>query len=261
MQAYVAIEANSEFKLSEAVLIYRAGGEGAFASLHRIKQADDGVPYLAPGEPLTTAFVRTLAQGLGAQVKPEMFSENILARTPDLLVWWSRPQRRVMFFGGTDEEARKISGLVFPHPALVFKVLGKDLFVRAIATISRPSPETVPEGSSLLEHGCSGPGLCRQHARTRIFRHRLDTWLGRLIFSIRIHACSRSSAAHQPPRRFHRAVEKSCWQEEVPSSVPDRCRRDAARVRRARKRALRSWSWKLTTSTPNYSNGKCGCWW
>ena len=142
MHAYVAIGANSEFKLSEAVLIYRAGGGGAFASLHRIKQADDGIPYLAPGEPLTTAFVRTLAHGLGAQVKPEMFSENILARTPDLLVWWARPQQRVMFFGGTDEEARKINGLVFPHPALIFKLLGKDLFVRAIATSSRPGPGT-----------------------------------------------------------------------------------------------------------------------
>ena len=142
MQAYVAIGANCEFKLSEAVLIYRAGGEGAFASLHRIKQADDGVPYLAPGEPLTTAFVRTLAQGLGAQVKPEIFPENILARTPDLLVWWSRPQQRVMFFSGTDEEARKLNGLVFPHPALVFKVLSKDLFVRAIATSPRPGQGT-----------------------------------------------------------------------------------------------------------------------
>ena len=142
MQAYVAIGANSEFKLSEAVLIYRAGGEGAFASLHRVKQADDGVPYLAPGEPLTTAFVRTLAQGLGAQVKPEIFPENILARTPDLLVWWSRPQQRTMFFGGTDEEARKMNGLVFAHPALIFKVVGKDLFVRAMATASRPGPET-----------------------------------------------------------------------------------------------------------------------
>jgi PRTRC genetic system protein B len=142
MQVYIAIGANCEFKLSEAVLIYRAGGEGAFASLHRIKQADDGSPYLAPGEPLTTAFVRTLAQGLGAQVKPEIFPENILARTPDLLVWWARPQRRVMFFGGTDKEARKINGLVFPHPALVVKVFGKDLFVRAMATASRPGPET-----------------------------------------------------------------------------------------------------------------------
>jgi PRTRC genetic system protein B len=142
MQAYVAIGANCEFKLSEAVLVYRAGDGGAFASLHQVKQADDGVPYLAPGEPLTTAFVRTLAQALGAQVKPEVFPDNVLARTPDLLVWWSSPQKRIMFFGGTDEEARKLNGLAFPHPALIFKVAGRDLFVRAIATASRPGPET-----------------------------------------------------------------------------------------------------------------------
>jgi PRTRC genetic system protein B len=142
MQAYVGIGNNCEFKLSEAVLVYRAGGGGAFASLHRVKHDDSGVPYLAPGESLTTAFVRSLAQGLGAQVKPEIFSEYILARTPDLLVWWSRPQRRVMFFGGTDEEARKLNGLVFPHPALIFRVMGKELSVRAIATTSRPGPET-----------------------------------------------------------------------------------------------------------------------
>ena len=137
MQAYVGIGANCEFKLSEAVLVYRAGGGGAFASLHRVKQADGGVPYLAPGEPLTTAFVRTLARGLGSQVKPEILPDNVLARTPDMLVWWSRPQRGVMFFGGTDQEARKLNGLLFPHPALIFKVAGKDLFVRATAVTSR----------------------------------------------------------------------------------------------------------------------------
>ena len=142
MQAYVSIGANCEFKLSEAVLVYRGGGGGAFASLHQVRQTGDGVPYLAPGENLTTAFVRTLAQGLGAQVKPEIFPDNVLARTPDLLAWWSRAQCKVMFFGGSDQEARKINGLVFPHPALVFKVVSKDLFVRALATSSRPSPVT-----------------------------------------------------------------------------------------------------------------------
>jgi PRTRC genetic system protein B len=142
MNCLVSIGHTCHFKLSEAVLVYRAGGGEAFASLHRVKQDDSGVPYLAPGESLTTAFVRTLAQGLGAQVKPEILPDNVLARTPDLLVWWSRPQRRVMFFGGTDQEARRINGLVFPHPALVFKVLDKNLFVRAVATSSRPRPET-----------------------------------------------------------------------------------------------------------------------
>jgi PRTRC genetic system protein B len=142
MQAYVNVGDNVEFKLSQAVLIYRGGGNGAFASLHQVKQTENGIPYLTPGEALTTAFLCTLAQGLGAQVKPEIFPENILARTPDLLVWWSRPQRRVMFFGGMDKEARKLNGLRFPHPALIFKVVGKDLFVRAISTNSRPGPDT-----------------------------------------------------------------------------------------------------------------------
>ena len=142
MQAYVNIGANREFRLSEAVLVYRGGGDGAFASLHQVKQAENGIPYLTPGEALTTAFLRTLAQGLGAQVKPEIFPDNVLARTPDMLVWWSRPRRRVTFFGGTDEEARKLNGLGFPHPGLIFKVAGRDLFVRAVATSSRPCPET-----------------------------------------------------------------------------------------------------------------------
>ncbi len=168
MQAYVNIGANIEFRLSEAVLVYRDGGNGAFASLHQVKQAENGIPYLTPGEALTTAFLRTLAQGLGAQIKPEILPDNVLARTPDMLVWWSRPRRRVMFFGGTDEEARKLNGLLLPHPALVFKVLGKDLFVRATVTTSRPGPETPPRplptgtrtlGAWFVQAACAYPNL------------------------------------------------------------------------------------------------------
>ena len=55
-------------------------------------KAENGIPYLTPGEAVTTAFLRTLAQGLGAQVKPEILPDNVLARTPDMLVWWSRPR-------------------------------------------------------------------------------------------------------------------------------------------------------------------------
>ncbi len=142
MKAYVNIGSSREFKLAEAILIYRGGGDGAFASLHQIKQEEDTIPYLAPGEAVTTAFLRTLAQGLGAQVKPEILPDNVLARTPDMLIWWSRPKRRVMFFGGVDEDARKLNSLLFPHPALVLKVAGRDLFVRAIATDSRPGAAT-----------------------------------------------------------------------------------------------------------------------
>jgi PRTRC genetic system protein B len=47
-----------------------------------------------------------------------------------------------MFFGGVNEEGRKLNGLLFPHPPLIFKVVGRDLFVRAVATNSRPSHAT-----------------------------------------------------------------------------------------------------------------------
>jgi len=40
------------------------------------------------------------------------------------------------------DDRERLKGLVFPHPALVFKVVGKDLFVRVVATRSRPGPET-----------------------------------------------------------------------------------------------------------------------
>jgi len=40
MKAYVNIGDNSEFTLAEAVLVYRGGGDGAFASLHKVKQAE-----------------------------------------------------------------------------------------------------------------------------------------------------------------------------------------------------------------------------
>jgi PRTRC genetic system protein B len=142
MKAHVNIGANHEFRLTQAVLVYRGGGDGAFASLHEVKVGENEIPYLAPGEAVTTAFLRTLAQGLGTQVKPEILPDNVLTRTPDVLVWWSRPQRRVMFFGGVNEEARKLNGLIFPHPALIFKVVGRDLLVRAVASNSRPCPET-----------------------------------------------------------------------------------------------------------------------
>jgi len=142
MKAYIKIGANHEFRLTQAVLVYRGGGDGAFASLHEVKVGENEIPYLAPGEAVTTAFLRTLAQGLGAQVKPEILPDNVLARTPDMLVWWSRPRQRVMFFGGVNEQARKLNGVVFPHPALIFKVAGRDLFVRAVATNSRPDSDT-----------------------------------------------------------------------------------------------------------------------
>ncbi len=141
MEAHVRIGGNRRFKLKHAVLIY-TDTSTAFASLHDVRVNSEGAPYLGPGRSVTTAFLRRLAQGLGAAVRPEVLSECVLARTPDLIVWWSRAQCRLMFFGGQEEKAQALNGHVYPHPPLVFKVRGRELFVRALAEDTRPKAET-----------------------------------------------------------------------------------------------------------------------
>jgi len=115
MKAYVNIGDNSEFTLAEAVLVYRGGGDGAFASLHKVKQAEDGIPYLTPGEALTTAFLRTLAKALEHRSSRKSFPITSWRVLLTCLVWWSRPRRRVMFFGGVDEQAPKSLTVSFSH--------------------------------------------------------------------------------------------------------------------------------------------------
>ena len=87
-------------------------------------------PYLDAGEPLTVDFLRQLAKGLGQTVAREILPANVLARTPDMMVWWTRQQRRVMFFSDSSD-GRTLNGHVFPQPPLVFRVCGSELSVRA----------------------------------------------------------------------------------------------------------------------------------
>jgi PRTRC genetic system protein B len=142
MDARVVIGANRTFALKNAVLLY-GDGTSMFATLHSIKmRAKSGAPHLGPGQALTTAFLKTLAEGLGARTAAEILPENVLARTPDMVTWWMRTKREVMFFGGVDPEARPLDGGTYPHPALVFKATRRELFVRALERDERPTGET-----------------------------------------------------------------------------------------------------------------------
>jgi PRTRC genetic system protein B len=58
-----------------------------------------------------------------------------------MLVWWTRQQHRAMFFSDSGD-GRTLNGTVFPQPALVFRVCGSELSVRALAENKRPRPET-----------------------------------------------------------------------------------------------------------------------
>ena len=83
-----------------------------------------------------------LARGLGTSMAAEVLPEHVLARTPELIAWWSQAQARLMFFGDGDPKTRNLNGKTYPHPALVFMIRGRELFVRALAENGRPKADT-----------------------------------------------------------------------------------------------------------------------
>jgi PRTRC genetic system protein B len=141
MNAHVRIGDNRIFSLKQAVLLYQEGNR-TFATLHEVKYLPDKVPYLCAGQSVTTGFLETLAAGLGASMAAEVLPEHVLARTPEMIGWWSRAQPRLMFFGEENAETKKLNGRMYPHPALVFLIHGRELFVRALAEARRPTADT-----------------------------------------------------------------------------------------------------------------------
>jgi len=141
MDVHVRIGDNRIFALKQAVLVYQEGNR-AFATLHEVKNQPGGPSYLCAGQSVTTGFLETLAKGLGASMAAEVFPEHVLARTPGLIAWWSRAQERLMFFGDGDPKTRHLNGKMYPHPALVFMIRGRELFVRALTENRRPKSDT-----------------------------------------------------------------------------------------------------------------------
>jgi PRTRC genetic system protein B len=141
MNIHVRIDDNRTFGLKQAVLLYQEGSR-TFATLHEVKYLPDKAPCLCAGQSVTTGFLETLAKGLGASMGAEVLPEHVLARTPELIAWWSRAQPRLMFFGDGNAEAKKLNGKMYPHPALVFMIHGRELFVRALAEDCRPAADT-----------------------------------------------------------------------------------------------------------------------
>jgi len=141
MEAQIRIGSRRSFRLRQALLIYRDDA-AVFATLHEVRGEKNQAPYLGPGQALSTAFLRTLARGLGSRIMPEILPENVLVRTPDQIVWWTNAGCQVMFFDGGTEEAARLNGRLYPHPPLVFKASQHQLFVRALEQDARPTANT-----------------------------------------------------------------------------------------------------------------------
>src|SRR6266568_4203934 len=118
-------------RLQSAILLCE-DGTTPFATLHGVTATADAAPQLTAGRAVTTAFLHTLAAGLKREVRPEILPANLLVRSAEAIAWWTRGCRRPMFFRDTDAKSEGLNGKVYPHPALVFLISGKDLYVRAL---------------------------------------------------------------------------------------------------------------------------------
>ena len=141
MDCTLSLGSADTLTLQGAILVYK-GGRDAFATWHEAEERKGAAAGLGPAQPLSTAFLRTLAQGLGSRVRPEILPENVLVRTPEVLLWWTPASQRHLFFRETDEALGMLSGRNFPQPALVFRVSGRELHIRALRTSARPCATT-----------------------------------------------------------------------------------------------------------------------
>ena len=143
MRFSIDVGSELELKLYQTVLLYRNDhGNRFMATVHGVIQKEtDGTPLLGSGQLLSTAALRELTKQLGTGCPAEFLPENVVARTPELIAWWTPATIRPMFFRDGSELAG-ISGKPFPHPALLFVVRNGVLFVRALPNNRRPDPDT-----------------------------------------------------------------------------------------------------------------------
>ena len=144
MRFSIDVGGELELKLFQAALLYRnSRGNRHMTTVHNIIQSEaGGAPSLGPGQLLSMAALRELTKLLGTGCAVEVLPQQVLARTPDMLAWWTPAATRTMFFRAQSELA-DVSGKLFPHPALLFAVSHGVLHVRALATSCRPNKATI----------------------------------------------------------------------------------------------------------------------
>ena len=142
MNAYIDIGGSEVLTLKGALLVYLGKSRG-FVSWHEVRRnATEGAPFLGEAQEVTTDFVRHLAQGLGTAVPTEILPENVLARTAEMMAWWTPPGVRPMFFAAHDPDVHKLTGQRFFQPPLVWKVRDRDLWIRALQKNRLPAADT-----------------------------------------------------------------------------------------------------------------------
>lgn len=149
MNTSVNIGSSHDFRLSRALLVYGTSSYQGFpyrypfVTLHEVVHDGDDA-RLAEGQLMTPEMLIDVMAGLGRSVPVEILPERVLVRTAEMIVWWSPPGERTMFFSdrGKDPLLKTMNGKKYPHPPLLFKACGTHLWIRALDQSERPKAET-----------------------------------------------------------------------------------------------------------------------
>ena len=86
--------------LKNAVLLY-GDGTATFATLHPVvSRGEDEHTSSRPRAVVDHSLPEDAAEGPGTHMQAEVLPDNVLARTPDMIAWWTPSSRELMFFGG-----------------------------------------------------------------------------------------------------------------------------------------------------------------
>ena len=169
MQTHLSIGENHRFELHEALLIYR-DRQSSFITRHDVTTRKDAPPTLGPAQPLTFAFIESLARSLSGSVQAEVLPANVLAKADRMIVWWTPARRRQMFYENSEGKAAELNGCIFSQPPLVWRVSNGELNIRALTGNKRPDSSTklaIAPFWNLSDDGrvCTGTDARRPSAR------------------------------------------------------------------------------------------------
>jgi PRTRC genetic system protein B len=171
MNAKTLIGKSEDYKVSKALMVYGKSSYDGYPYRHPFVTLHDvaivgGEAVLGKGDLVTPAILADLVLGLGFTIPTEILPEGVIVRSSDTIVWWTPAKTRTMFFNEKqgDKMMMDLNGKVYPHPALLFKASGSNLWIRALARNERPSGD-----SSLFcapYWNCSGNGsVCMGSSR------------------------------------------------------------------------------------------------
>ena len=111
MEIHVSIGENRRFELREALLVY-GDRQRSFVTRHRVVLHQNGPPTLEASQPLTMAFVESLAHSLYGGSPAEVLPEHVLAKGDRMIAWWTPACRRQMFYQNSELKAARTQ---WPH--------------------------------------------------------------------------------------------------------------------------------------------------